>query len=63
MSSVIITPGTRKQFDSAFNLLSEFGSRQKRLSLDDEEDFNFAFLKKEKEGVNEAGKEVSKKLI
>ncbi len=63
MSSVIITPGTKKQFDSAFTLLTEFGSRQKRLSWDDEVDFNFAFLKKERESVNEAGKGVSKKPI
>lgn len=62
MSSVIITPSNKKQFDSAFTLLIEFGSRQKRLSGDDE-DFNFAFLKKEKEGVDEAGKVVYKKSI
>jgi hypothetical protein len=63
MSSVIITPGTKKQFDSAFTLLTEFGSRQKRLSWDDEADFNFAFLKKEKESVTEAVTVVSKKPI
>lgn len=61
MSSVIIIPDTKKQFDSAFTLLTEFGSRQKGLSWDDEVDFNFAFLKKEKESVNEADKVVSKK--
>lgn len=60
MSSVIITPVTKKQFDSAFALLTEFGSRQKRLSWDDEVDFNFVFLKKEKESVNEAVKVISK---
>jgi hypothetical protein len=63
MSSVIITPDTKKQFDSAFTLLTEFGSRQKRLLWDDEVDFNFAFLKKERESVNEAGKAASKKPI
>lgn len=62
MRSVIVTPDTKKQFDSAFTLLIEFGSRQKRFSWDDE-DFNFAFLKKEKESVNEAGKVISKKPI
>jgi hypothetical protein len=59
MSSVIIIPDTKKQFDLAFTLLTEFGSRQKGLSWDDE-DFNFAFLKKEKEPENEANKVVSK---
>jgi hypothetical protein len=62
MSSVIIIPDTKKQFDLAFTLLTEFGSRQRGLSRNDE-DFNFAFLKKEKESVNEAGKVVSKKPI
>jgi hypothetical protein len=62
MSSLIITPDTKKQFDSAFTLLTEFGSRQKGLSWDDE-DFNLAFLKKEKERVNEADKVVSKKPL
>jgi len=62
MSSVIIIPDTKKQFDSAFTLLTEFASRQKGLSWDDE-DSNFAFLKKEKERVNEADKVVSKKTL
>lgn len=63
MSTIIITPGTKRQFDLAFDLVMEFGNRQKRLSWDDEEDFNFAFLKKEKESVSEAVKVISKKLI
>jgi hypothetical protein len=63
MSTIIITPGTKKQFDSVLALLTEFGSRQKRLSWDDEVDFNFVFLKKEKESVNEAVKVISKSPI
>lgn len=63
MSSVIIRPGTKKQFDLAFALLTELGSKQKRLSWEDEEDFNFVFLKKEKEIVNDDLKVISKSPI
>jgi hypothetical protein len=61
MSTILIAPGTKRQFDLAFDLVTEFGNRQKRLSWDDEVDFNIAFLMKEKESVNEVDKVSQKK--
>jgi len=65
MSTIIITPGTKKQFDLAFDLLAELGGERKSFTLDGkaESDIDFAFLMKEKESVNEVRKVASKKPI
>lgn len=55
MSTVIIIPGTKKQFDLAFNMLAEFGSERKPFPPDGKEEgsIDFAFLMKEIESAKE----------
>jgi len=55
MSTIIITPGTKKQFDLAFDLLAALGGERKSFTLDGkaESAIDFAFLMKEMDSTKE----------
>lgn len=53
MKSLIITPRDKREYESAFSLLAEFGKERNRLSLDDDEEISFAFLMKDAESIEE----------
>jgi len=63
MSTIIITPGTKKQFDLAFTLLAELGGERKSFTLDGKEEstIDFAFLMKEMDSAKEVGVNPSEK--
>ncbi|HRG80703.1 MAG TPA: hypothetical protein PL167_13875 [Cyclobacteriaceae bacterium] len=55
MSTIIITPGTKKQFDLTFDLLAALVGERKSFTLDGkaESAIDFAFLMKEMDSTKE----------
>lgn len=63
MRSVMIAPHNKKEFDLAFDLLTEFGEGTRPLSWDGKGEIGFIFLMNVTGGVKETtGKVLEKKL-
>lgn len=61
MRSVTIIPRDKKEFQTAFSLLIDFGKERNLLTLEDDDTISFAFLMKEKDVSAEVPAKVSAK--